>query len=43
MMSGIIKTKSVNNLLELPESFKDFSERKVSFSFEGKSILVSLV
>lgn len=43
MMSGIIKTKSVNNLLELPESFKDFSERKVSFSFEGKSILVSLI
>lgn len=43
MMSGIIKTKSVNNLLELPESFKDFSERKVSFSFEGKSVLVSII
>ena len=43
MLAGIIETKSVGNLLDLPEAFKDFSKVEVSFSFERSSVLVSKI
>jgi hypothetical protein len=41
ILAGIIRTKSVNNVLELPKEFEEFSKVEVSFSFERNSVLVS--
>lgn len=43
ILANIIETKSVNDLLELPETFEDFSKGNVSFSLESNSVLVSKV
>jgi hypothetical protein len=43
MLANIFETKSVNNLLELPEGFEDFSDREVSFVAEEYRVSVTKV
>ncbi len=41
MLSGLVETKSVSDLLELSELFEDFSKGEVSFSLEKNTLTVS--
>lgn len=43
ILSGIVETKSVNALLELPVAFEDFYDCEVSFLAEGYSVSVTKV
>jgi hypothetical protein len=43
MLANIFETKSVNNLLELPEGFEEFSDCELTFVAEQYRVSVSKV
>lgn len=43
ILSGIIETKSVDNLLELPKGFEDFSNCEISFSLQSSSLIIGKI